>query len=320
MTPLYISAYKNGSLKNKADELFSMLKSCRICPRKCGIDRLRGFSGFCKTGRNAQVYSYMLHHGEEPAISGKNGSGTIFFAHCNMACLYCQNYEFSQEKEGRGVEPVELARIMLELQEKDAHNINLVTPTHVLPQIIAALVIAAGEGLNIPLVYNTSGYELKEMIALLEGIIDIYLPDMRYGLKEHSLKYSFAPEYPRYNQEAIKEMHRQVGLLKTNPDGIALSGLLIRHLVLPNQISDTKIIMDFIQKELSPETYISLMSQYTPYYKAPESKELTRRLTRDEYEEAESIMDACGLHNGWVQEIEPPERFAGVHIKANFKP
>jgi putative pyruvate formate lyase activating enzyme len=294
-----------------------MAESCCICPRKCKVNRLKNERGFCKTGLKPKVCSSMPHHGEEPPISGARGSGTIFFSHCNMACVYCQNYEFSQLGQGREVGSEELANFMLELQNIKCHNINLVTPTHVLPQILVALNIAVSKGLKIPVVYNTGGYELAQIIKLLDGIVDIYLPDMRYAESEMAEKYSSAPDYPEYNQEALKEMHRQVGVAKMDEHGIIRRGVVIRHLVLPNGIAGTEKIMRFIAQDLSVNTYISLMSQYMPYYKASEFKEISRRLKLNEYAEAKKIMEKYGLHNGWIQESYGLERFAGVNIKPN---
>jgi putative pyruvate formate lyase activating enzyme len=261
----------------------------------------------------------MAHQGEEPAISGVRGSGTIFFSNCNMCCVYCQNYEFSQEGRGREVEPEELAKFMLELQAMGCHNINLVTPTHVLPQILISLKIAILGGLNIPLVYNTSGYELPEIIRLLDGIIDIYLPDMRYADEASAVKLSNAPNYPEYNREAVKEMFRQAEPAQLDEEGIIKRGIIIRHLVLPNNISGTEKIMKFIAEELSVDTHISLMSQYLPYHKAAEFQEINRRLKLKEYEEAKEIMEKYGLSRGWVQESFGSERFAGVNIKSVLK-
>lgn len=318
MCPAYLESFHSANIKKISQDLFKMLSSCEICPRRCKVNRLKDEKGFCKTGLRAKVCSFMPHHGEEPPVSGKRGSGAIFFSHCNMSCAYCQNYEFSQKEEGREVEPKELAGFMLELQDLGCHNINLVTPTHVLPQILDALIIAIEGGLNIPIVYNTGGYELPEIIKLLTGIVDIYLPDMRYGNNDMAIKYSGAPNYPKYNQEAVKEMHRQVGIVNMDSDGIIKKGLIIRHLVLPNNISGTGNIMKFISRELSPETYISLMSQYSPFYRSSEFKELSRKLTYEEYQEAKNIMHKYGLHNGWTQDSGGLERFAGVHIKSIF--
>ena len=319
MYPLYLEFYHNGKLNKIIEETFKMLESCCICPRKCKVNRLKNEKGFCKTGLKPKVCSFMPHHGEEPPISGKQGSGTIFFSHCNMTCVYCQNYEFSQEGEGREVDFVELAEFMIKLQDMGCHNINLVTPTHVMPQILKALGIAINRGLVIPLVYNTGGYELNNIIKLLDGIVDIYLPDMRYADSDRAIKYSGAPDYPEYNQEALKEMQRQVGVAKIDNDGIIKTGMIIRHLVLPDNISGVDKIMKFIAKELSKDTYISLMSQYFPCYKASQFKEISRRITYQEYEDAKQAMQRYGLSNGWVQESYGLERFAGIHIKPMLK-
>lgn len=313
--PSYLKSSKSGKLKIVTDQLFSRLKSCDICPRCCKVNRLENKVGFCKTARLPKIYSFMCHHGEEPPVSGVRGSGTIFFSHCNMGCVYCQNYEFSQLGKGREYEFKELAQIMLNLQESGCHNINLVTPTHALPQILKALEMAIAQGLKIPLVYNTGGYELAQTLRLLDGIVDIYLADMRYADNIISQKFSFAPDYPRYNQEAIKEMHRQVGLAEFDKDGLIRRGLIIRHLVLPNQTSGTDKIMQFIAKDISEDTYISLMSQYLPYYKASDYPEISRRLKNDEYREAKKILERYNLLNGWIQESYGSERFAGVNIK-----
>lgn len=318
MYPKYLKAYREGILQERADRLYRELKNCEICPRNCRVDRLEGKVGFCKTGKKARVYSYFSHYGEEPAISGENGSGTIFFSNCNLGCLYCQNYEFSQLGKGKEVEEEELASYILELQKEGCHNINFVTPTHVIAQILKALILAIEKGLSIPLVYNTSGYDSLEALKLLDGIFDIYLPDARYGDSGIAFKYSQAKDYPTVNKTALKEMYRQVGKAKINDAGVIESGLIIRHLVLPNNLSSTDKIMRFIAQELSPDTYISLMSQYFPCHKAKDYHELSRRLRREEYSAAMEIMYSCGLHNGWVQDELGLDRFAGVNIKANL--
>ncbi|MBU4345785.1 MAG: radical SAM protein [Candidatus Omnitrophica bacterium] len=315
MYPAYLKAGHNGTLKQLCEQARKMLESCSICPRRCKVNRLKGEQGFCKTGLLPKVCSFMPHHGEEPPISGERGSGTIFFSHCNMACTYCQNYEFSQLEEGREVEFEELAGFMLQLQDMGCHNINFVTPTHVMPQILQALIIAIPKGLKIPLVYNTGGYELAQVIKLLDGIVDIYMPDMRYADNDMAVKYSQAPDYPQYNQQALEQMHRQVGVADRDNAGIIRRGLIIRHLVLPQNISGTEKIMQFIAGKLSPEAYISLMSQYLPCYKAEEFPEINRRITSAEYEAAQKIMRACGLNNGWIQESHGLDRFAGTNIK-----
>lgn len=315
MYPSYIDSYQNGKLQKIIEQGFRLLESCCVCPRKCGVNRLKDEKGFCRTGIKPSVCSYMPHHGEEPPISGTHGSGTIFFSYCNMACVYCQNYEFSQLGQGREVDSEELAKSMLELQKIGCHNINLVTPTHVMPQILKALELSINKGLKIPLVYNTGGYELPEIIKLLDGIVDIYLPDMRYADEAMALRYSNAKDYPEYNQKAVKEMRRQVGVAEIDAEGTIKKGLIIRHLVLPNNISGTDKIMKFISEEISKDTYISLMSQYCPYYKASQFKEISRRITSQEYEEAKQSMNKHRLYNGWIQESYGSERFAGIHIK-----
>ncbi len=315
MYPSYLTLYKDGRLAERADKAFSLLESCSLCPRRCGVNRLKDEEGFCRTGRLAKVYSYMPHFGEEPPISGHCGSGTIFFSGCNMACVYCQNYKFSQLNEGREVESSELAHFMLELQELGCHNINLVTPTHVLPQILKALSLAIPTGLRLPLVYNTGGYELPEVIRLLEGIVDIFLPDMRYAEDRLSMKYSNAPDYPEYNQATVKQMHQQVGTAQIDEQGLIGKGLIIRHLVLPDNIAGTSKIMRFIAQEISSQTYISLMSQYLPCHKAGEYPELSRRISQQEYTQAKEIMLESGLSNGWLQESGGLVHLAGTNIR-----
>lgn len=304
-------------LLERRDKAVKLLEKCSICPRRCGVNRLKGQKGFCRVGRLPIVYSHSPHFGEEPPISGTAGSGTIFFSYCNLKCVYCQNYKFSQLQEGKEVVIEVLAKYMLELQASGCHNINLVTPTHFMPQILEALVVATGSGLKIPLVYNTSGYELPNIIKLLDGIVDIYLVDMRYSDEKNAEKYSSAPRYPQYNQASVIEMHRQVGIAKFDKKGIIESGVIIRHLVLPNDIAGTEDIMRFISQKLSKDAYISLMSQYTPYYQAQEYPEISRRISCEEYEEAKKAMEKYGLYNGWVQEDCGLERLAGVHMKGD---
>ena len=319
MYPSYLESYHNGGLNKVIEKTFNMLESCCVCPRRCKVNRLKNEQGFCKTGLRPKVCSFMPHHGEEPPISGKRGSGTVFFSCCNMACAYCQNYEFSQLGEGREVDFAELADFMMQLQDIGCHNINLVTPTHVMPQILKSLHIAISRGLKIPIVYNTGGYELPDIIKLLAGIVDIYLPDMRYGDSDMAMRYSAAVDYPQYNQAAVKQMHMQVGVAKMSSDGIIEQGVIIRHLILPNNISGTEAIMRFIARELSQDTYISLMSQYFPCYHANHFKEIARRIKFEEYKEAKQIMARYGLENGWIQESHGLERFAGINIKPLFK-
>ncbi|MFA5362096.1 MAG: radical SAM protein [Candidatus Omnitrophota bacterium] len=318
MYPSYLETYHNGTLFKIAEQAFAMLGSCVLCPRQCKVNRLEGETGVCKTALTPKIYSYMAHHGEEPPISGTNGSGAIFFSNCSMGCVYCQNYEFSQLGGGREVDSEELAGFMLELQSLKCHNINLVTPTHVLPQILKALLIAIPKGLKIPLVYNTGGYERAEVLKFLERIVDIYLPDMRYADDPMARTYSCVEDYPGYNQEAVKEMYRQVGGAVFDDQGILTRGMVIRHLVLPGNVSGTEKIMRFIAKELSKESYISLMSQYNPYYKAaqlPLYKDIARRLSLSEYQAVQLVMEKLGLENGWLQESHGLEKLAGIHIK-----
>ncbi len=319
MYPAYLESYHQGKLSETSRIVSRMLGSCSICPRKCKVNRLRNEKGFCKTGLKPKVCSFMPHHGEEPPISGIQGSGTIFFSYCNMRCLYCQNYAFSQLGEGREVEIEELADFMLQLEGMGCHNINLVTPTHVLPQILQALCLAIPRGLKIPLVYNTGGYELPEIIKLLDGIIDVYLADARYADNDIAIKYSAAPDYPKFNQESLRQMHRQVGVAKMDNQGIIKRGLIVRHLVMPGNISGTAKIMQFIARELSPDTYVSLMSQYFPCYQAEGIPEIARRITDQEYAAACEAMQECGLYQGWTQDTGGLERFAGTNIKSIFK-
>jgi putative pyruvate formate lyase activating enzyme len=300
-----VSMLSETELQNRIEAAYQLLKSCRVCPRKCGVNRLKDDKlGFCRSGLNPVVSSVSPHHGEEPPLSGTKGSGTIFFANCNLRCVYCQNYPISQMGNGEERSPGELACHMLWLQEQGCHNLNLVTPTHFMPQILKALGIARERGFKLPLVYNTSGYESLEALRLLDGIVDIYLPDMRYSDDKTALKYSIAPHYPEINRAAIKEMYRQVGDLVIDENGIAKRGLIIRHLILPNGLSGTEKIMKFLAEEISKDVSISLMSQYFPAFKATEHPEINRRITEEEYDEAYDIKMKYGLKNGWVQEFE----------------
>jgi putative pyruvate formate lyase activating enzyme len=309
-----------GKLKltrNAIKNFEGALKRCSICPRKCGADRLGGKVGFCRAPMNPVVYSYIQHHGEEPALSGAKGSGTIFFTYCNMKCAYCQNYQFSQMDNGEAVTIEKLASIMLHLQESGCHNINLVSPTHYVPQILMALEIAVEGGLNIPIIYNTSGYDSPDTIKMLDGIIDIYLPDMRYSDNNMAIRYSEAPGYMENNRLSIEEMYRQVGDLTLDNDGMAIKGLIIRLLVMPNNVSGTKESLKFIRDHLSKRTYLSIMSQYYPTFKAHNFKEISRRTDKNEYDNVVDEAFSLGLNNGWIQEYEdkPNEKFLGTNIK-----
>jgi putative pyruvate formate lyase activating enzyme len=313
MTP-DIPKTRAGIAHKAASSLMDSLKKCDICPRRCNVDRTRGACGYCRAGSDPVVYSYIAHHGEEPPLSGRRGSGTIFFAHCNMKCVYCQNYRFSQLDEGRRVSIERLADIMLHLEKVSCHNINLVSPTHFVPQIAAALAIAFEKGLAIPIVYNTSGYDLAGTIGKLRGLIDIYMPDMRYSDDRMALKYSDAPDYVEHNRACIREMYRQVGDLVLDRDGVAEKGFIIRLLVLPDAVSGTTETLRFIRKELSDRVFLSMMSQYHPTYRAGEFAEMSRPITREEYANALDEAKKLGLNNGWVQE-EPDARFLGTNIR-----
>ena len=300
-----MASVSQTELQKRIESAYQLLESCRACPRECGADRLKNDKlGFCRSGLNPIIASASAHHGEEPPLSGTKGSGTIFFANCNLRCVYCQNYPISQMGTGSEKTPGELACQMTWLQEQGCHNLNLVTPTHFMPQFLKALGIARERGFTLPIVYNTSGYESVEALRLLEGIVDIYMPDMRYSDDAVGRRYSAAPDYPEVNRAAVKEMYRQVGNLATNDEGLAVRGLIVRHLVLPNGLSGTAAIMKFLAEEISKDVCISLMSQYFPAYKAIGTKELGRRVTAGEYEEAYQIMQNYGLENGWVQELE----------------
>lgn len=292
-------------LRERINAAYRLLESCCVCPRECGLNRLNNDKlGFCRSGLNPVISSVSAHHGEEPPLSGTKGSGTIFLTNCNLRCTYCQNYPISQM--GNGVErtPGELSCQMIWLQEQGCHNVNLVTPTHFMPQILKAVGLACERGFNLPIVYNTSGYESLRALQLLDGIVDIYLTDMRYSDDAIARKYSMAQHYPEINRKAVKEMYRQVGNLVVDENGIGKRGLIIRHLVLPNALSGTDGVMKFLSKEISKDVFVSLMAQYFPAYKANEIKDLSRRITAEEYEDARRIMEQNGLENGWMQEFE----------------
>ncbi len=296
--------YNSGELDKRIDTAYKILKSCQLCPRNCGVDRTNDKSkklGFCKSGINPIVASYNVHNGEEPPISGESGSGTIFFANCTMRCVFCQNYPISQLGNGKEVSLEKLADMCLWLQNKNVHNVNFVTPTHFVPQIIASLKMAIEKGFRLPLVYNTSGYEKIETLKLLDGIIDIYLPDAKYFSDKMAQKYSNAVRYVKHNQEALKEMYRQVGNLRCDENGVGIKGLIIRHLVLPGNISETEKVLEYIANNISKDAYISLMSQYFPANKAMNMEMINRRVTKKEYEFAMSAFEKAGLKNGWLQ-------------------
>ncbi len=284
--PCYIKTYKEGLLKKRIEKAWNILNACNLCPRKCGIDRISGQTGFCKTGEKAYVSSYNPHFGEESPLVGKNGSGTIFFTHCNLLCNFCQNYDISHEGRGEEITCEQLAGMMLFLQNSGCHNINFVTPSHVVPQILSALETAIEKGLGVPLVYNTGGYDRVETLKLLEGIFDIYMPDFKFWDPKVAELTCEAQDYPEIARNAILEMHRQVGDLVIDKSGLARRGLLIRHLVLPHGLAGTRDIMKFIAQKVSSNSYVNIMPQYRPCGRAFEVKELSNYLLPEEYKSA----------------------------------
>lgn len=284
--PVYIETFKKGLLKKKAEAAWAILKSCVLCPRKCWVDRQSGEKGVCKTGIKVLVSSYNPHFGEEAPLVGSHGSGTIFFTHCNLLCIFCQNFDISHEGYGEEISNEQLADLMLQLQNLGCHNINFVTPTHVVPHILKALEVAVKEGLSVPLVYNSSAYDSVEMLRLLEGVFDIYMPDFKFWSSDNAKISCDAEDYPEVARNALIEMYRQVGDLEIDESGIARKGLLIRHLVLPADFSGTRDIMRFIAQNLSPNSYVNIMPQYRPYGRASEIEVLRENLSSDDYEAA----------------------------------
>jgi len=293
--PNYLSMNETGELKERAAYALKLLKNCKLCPHFCGIDRDRGEKGICMAGDSAIVSSVSPHFGEEDVLVGKKGSGTIFFGFCNLKCIFCQNYELSRYGEGHEVAADELANAMLQLQEIGCHNINFVSPTHFAAQIIQSVAIAAEKGLNIPIVYNTGGFDTVDTLKLLEGIVDIYMPDVKFAEEDKAFKYLRVKGYPKVMKEAVKEMYRQVGDLKIDDKGIAYRGLLVRHLVMPDGLAGTREIMDFLAKEISKHTYVNIMGQYYPCYLAKDYPELNRATSRKELMEAVKLAREAGL-------------------------
>ncbi|NMB85382.1 MAG: radical SAM protein [Methanothrix sp.] len=285
-------------LAARARAALARLASCEVCPRRCGTNRLKDERGFCRIGRLARVASFAPHFGEEPPLVGSSGSGTIFFSGCNLACVFCQNYDISQQDHGQDVSADALASMMLQLQDLGCHNINFVTPTHVVPQILEALVLAIDDGLRVPLVYNSGGYDSVKTVQLLDGIFDIYMPDAKYGSDDVALKYSGAPDYTHIMKTAIKEMHRQVGDLIMDEDGVATRGLIVRHLVLPGGLAGSAEVVRFLSEEISPNTYLNVMAQYRPEYKACRFPELDRRISAKEYNDVVRLAARAGLTRG----------------------
>jgi len=293
--PAYVRLLETGELAQRISSVRNILKRCTLCPWECGVDRASGELGECQTGSVARVYSYMPHHGEERPLRGQHGSGTIFFSGCNMHCQFCQNADISQEIYGMLVSVDKIAAMMLDLQTRGCHNINLVSPTHVVLQILDALFIAVKKGLRLPLVYNTGGYDAINTLELLDGIVDIYMPDMKYANADIAKKYSRIPDYPHHNHQAVKEMHRQVGDLELDNNSIAVRGVLVRHLILPSNISGTKQVMAFLAQDISANTYVNIMDQYRPEYHAYQFPELFHRVSADEFQTAVDMAIDCGI-------------------------
>ncbi len=294
---------KIARIDRALEALQGSMASCSICPRNCGANRTLGEAGYCYLPDRVRVYKYKLHFGEEPPISGTRGSGIVFFAGCTMRCVFCQNYPMSHLRQGYEISQETLAKIFLQLQELGAHNINLVTPTQFLPQILAALRSAYQKGLRLPVVYNSNGYEKLDILRLLDGIVDVYLPDAKYASDAIARRYSKCPNYVAHNRAALKEMFRQAGLLQTDVKGIAKRGLIVRHLILPNNLDNTRKVLEFLARDLSPQISLSLMTQYLPIWGAPKYREINRRLNRTEFEEAMNLLDEFGFENGWFQEL-----------------
>jgi len=309
----YSTLHKTGELRSRAERLELRLAHCDICPRACGVNRIEGEQGFCQSGNLSVISACCEHKGEEPAISGTRGSGTIFFTGCNLRCVFCQNYQISQEFWNTRREELNCHRLagkMLYLQnDLKCHNINFVSPTQYVPQIIRAIDEAAGMGLHIPLVYNTNGYESLDTLRELDGVIDIYLPDIKYASNSNATEYSHADNYVEFSRKAIHEMYRQVGDLITDPDDVALRGLIVRHLVLPNNLSGAKACISWLLRELSPSVTMSIMSQYYPCYRAPDIPALARKLSPAEYADITDWLDTADVTNGWIQEFDSPEVF-----------
>lgn len=298
MKPSYVELFEEGEIEKRIEKLCKVLESCELCPRKCRVNRLEGEIGVCNSGKELAVSSYAPHYGEERPLVGVGGSGTMFLTHCNLLCVYCQNYDISHQGFGREVTSSRAAGIMMDLQGMGCHNINFVTPTHFTPQLVEATKLSIEKGLRLPIVWNCSGYENVEIIKLLDDVVDIYMPDIKYSQSEPSKKYSKAPDYFTRCKEAVREMHRQVGDLKLNDSGIAFRGLLIRHLVLPNNLAGSEEVLKFISK-LSINSYVNIMSQYRPQGEAYKYRELNRIPTTEEFNKVFNIARYLGLTRGF---------------------
>lgn len=296
--PAYEKLEMEGKFAQRVKQAYTLFENCQLCPRKCGVNRQKGEKGFCRSPIKPMIYSYHPHFGEELSLVGGKGSGTIFFSNCNLRCIFCQNWPISHEGKGKEIQDEDLADVMLRLQSMGCHNINFVTPTHVMPNILNATRIALKKGLHIPLVYNTSGYERLEIVKMLDGIIDIYLPDLKYMDAGNAAKYSAgASDYPEVTKKAIIEMHRQVGVLKLDHQGIAIRGLMIRHLVMPNRVAGTEKFVKWVAEALSKNTYVNIMAQYRVEYKAYDYPEIARGITAQEFLEAMDWAEKYGLTN-----------------------
>lgn len=296
MQAAYLTLHAKGILNDRVKKALEFLRSCELCPRICKVNRWEAARGFCKSGRQAAVSSYNAHFGEESPLVGSHGSGTIFFTHCNLRCMFCQNYDISHLGMGQEVRAETLASMMIQLQEMGCHNINLVTPSHVVAQILEALPPAIDQGLRVPLVYNTGGYDRTKTLHLLDGVIDIYMPDVKFFSSSLAERLCQAPDYPQIVRAAVKEMHRQVGDLLLDSSGIAKRGLLVRHLVMPQGLSQSSEVMAFLAHEISKDTYVNVMDQYRPCGEAHTHKDLSRRITQEEYQEAVEAARGVGLH------------------------
>ena len=303
--PSYLGLIENGELDGRVDSLLSLLQSCTVCPRNCKVNRLADARAVCETGRYAAVASWSAHFGEEPCISGRRGSGTVFFAHCNLDCVFCQNYQISQEwKRDCGIMTTEqLAVVYLELQAAGVHNLNWVSPSHVVPQAVEALALAARAGLRLPVVYNSGGYDSASTLRLLDGIVDIYMPDLKFAAETAAADLSKAVGYVPNAHAALQEMWRQVGPLQKDKDGIIRRGLLVRHLVLPNQMSQTEEVLEFLAGQFGKDVAVSLMSQYRPCHEAWQHPEIARQLLPEEYRKALEALERLGLQKGYIQRL-----------------
>lgn len=305
--PSYLSLYASGELKKRVATLIERLANCDICPRKCEVNRTTDARGFCRSGRSAEISSFCDHHGEEPAVSGSYGSGTIFFSHCNLKCVFCQNHQISQGNgtASRLIESRALAENMIMLQdEMHCHNVNLVSPSHYVPQIVEAIYHAVPMGLQVPIVYNTNAYDSIGTLKMLDGIVDIYLPDIKYASDKWADRFSHGKSYVRISRDAIKEMYRQVGNLITDDYGIAQRGLIVRHLILPSGIAGSARSLKWLARNISKDVALSIMAQYYPCHMAPTEPVLSRRITSIEYQEVVDVIEELGMDEGWIQQLD----------------